>query len=93
MKSETVQQAVKRYIHFIEWSEADGCFIGYCPDLAYGGMCHDVDPVECYRKLAEVMDWFIEDELEHGRPLPEPTPQRLPEAFLRRANARGPGTK
>ncbi len=65
--------ATKRYHHYVAWSAEDQCFAGYCPDLSRGGMCHDENPVQCYRKLVEAMDWFIEDEIEQGRVLPEPS--------------------
>jgi len=28
------------YLHFVKWSDEDQCYIGYCPDLFYGGVCH-----------------------------------------------------
>lgn len=31
-----------RYVKIVEWSDADQCFIGSCPDLFYGG-CHGDD--------------------------------------------------
>ena len=31
-----------RYVKIVEWSDADQCFVGSCPDLLYGG-CHGDD--------------------------------------------------
>jgi len=31
-----------KYVKVVEWSEEDGCFIGSCPELFYGG-CHGTD--------------------------------------------------
>lgn len=45
-------------------------------------MCHDEDPVKCYRKLAEAMAWFVNDEIERGRVLPEPSTQPVLQAAV-----------
>jgi predicted RNase H-like HicB family nuclease len=29
-----------RYHRFVHWSDEDQCYIGYCPDLYFGGVCH-----------------------------------------------------
>ena len=29
-----------RYHRFVRWSDEDQCYIGYCPDLYFGGTCH-----------------------------------------------------
>lgn len=71
--TDPMHEAAKKYHHYILWSDEDEAFIGYCPDLSRGGMCHDENPIEAYRKLLEAVNWFIEDELERGRPLPAPT--------------------
>lgn len=28
------------YLRFVKWSDEDQYYIGYCPDLFYGGVCH-----------------------------------------------------
>ena len=28
-----------RYLKFVRWSEADGFYVGYCPDLFLGAAC------------------------------------------------------
>ena len=29
-----------RYLKFVRWSKEDSLYVGYCPDLFYGGVCH-----------------------------------------------------
>ena len=29
-----------RYHRFVRWSDEDRCYIGYCPDLYFGGVWH-----------------------------------------------------
>ena len=32
------------YLKFVRWSEEDGLYIGFCPDLfPFGGVCHSAD--------------------------------------------------
>ena len=31
------------YLKFVQWSEPDQRFVGYCPDLFIGGVCHGSD--------------------------------------------------
>ena len=61
-----------RYIKIVEWSDADQCFVGSCPDLFYGG-CHGDDEQEVFAELCtlveEVVEWYKQD----GKPLPPPT--------------------
>jgi hypothetical protein len=57
---------------YVEWSEEDRLFIGYCPDLFIGGVCHDENRIAAYAKLVELVEWDIQGRLEKGEPLPEP---------------------
>ena len=43
------------YQKIVFWSDEDQCFIGMCPELAYGGV-HGQDPVEVFKELLEVVD-------------------------------------
>ena len=38
------------YTKIVEWSDEDGCFIGRCPELIYGG-CHGDDPRKVFDEL------------------------------------------
>ena len=58
------------YLKFVQWSAEDRLFIGYCPDLFIGGVCHGSDEQKVYRKLSRlVADDIAESERAH-RALP-----------------------
>ena len=60
-----------QYLAYVEWSDEDKLYIGYCPDLfPFGGVCHGKTPAKAYARLREIMDWSIADDLAAGRPLP-----------------------
>lgn len=59
------------YKKFVYWSDEDGCFIGMCPELMYGGV-HGDDPVEVFKELTEAVEEVIDIFIADGRPLPEP---------------------
>jgi hypothetical protein len=61
-----------RYPLFVAWSEEDQTFIGYCPTLLVGGVCHDENRIAGYAKLVEIVDEDIQSRLEKGETLPEP---------------------
>ena len=38
-----------RYLKFVQWNEADNCYVGHCPDLfPWGGVCHGQTEEETY---------------------------------------------
>jgi hypothetical protein len=55
----------KKIMMWIEWSEEDGAFIGYCPQFfPYGAVCHGHTEAKALAKLATI----VRDELgEHPR--------------------------
>lgn len=61
-----------RYHRFVRWSEEDQLYIGYCPDLYFGGVCHGEGEEAVYAELCG----HIRDEVTHrqdrGESLPEP---------------------
>ena len=61
-----------RYIKLVEWSEADGAFVGSCPGLI-DPCCHGPDEVEVYRELCGIVEEWVELAHRDGRPLPPPT--------------------
>jgi predicted RNase H-like HicB family nuclease len=61
-----------RYIKIVEWSEADQCFVGSCPDLFYGG-CHGDDEKEVFAELYALVEEVVELYKQDGKPLPPPT--------------------
>ncbi len=60
-----------RYVKVVEWSEEDGCFIGSCPELFYGG-CHGDDPKAVFAELCEIVEEMVELYEEDAKPLPSP---------------------
>lgn len=59
------------YVKIVEWSEADGCFIGSCPELFYGG-CHGADPQSVFAELCEIIEETVKLYEQDGKALPEP---------------------
>jgi hypothetical protein len=62
-----------QYHRFVRWSDEDSCYIGYCPDLFYGGVCHGEIDVETYANLCGVILDEIEYRIAKGEDLPKPT--------------------
>ena len=64
-----------RYLKIVEWSEADNCYVGRLPGLAFGGV-HGADEVDVYRELCEALDEIIAMHEKDGDPLPPATSGR-----------------
>lgn len=60
-----------RYVKIVEWSERDGCFVGSCPELFYGG-CHGDDPREVFAELCEIVRETVHLYRRRRRRLPDP---------------------
>ena len=60
------------YPLFVAWSDQDQAFIGCCPALFVGGVCHDENRIAAYAKLVEIVEEDIQSRLEKGETLPEP---------------------
>ena len=60
-----------RYVRLVEWSDEDGCFIGSCPELFYGG-CHGQDAKAVFAELCEIIEDTIKVYEREGKALPEP---------------------
>ncbi len=60
-----------RYVKLVEWSEEDGCFIGSCPELFYGG-CHGADAKSVFAELCEIVEETIQLHEQGRKPLPDP---------------------
>lgn len=74
-----------RYLKIVEWSEEDGCYVGTCPGLFYGGV-HGMDQAKVYAELCEVVEENIEIYLEDKRPLPPPTNRDYSGKFMLRVD-------
>ncbi len=60
-----------KYVKIVEWSEDDGCFIGSCPELIYGG-CHGSDARQVFDELCNIVEESIQLYQQDGKPLPAP---------------------
>ena len=60
-----------KYVKIVEWSDSDGCFIGSCPELFYGG-CHGDDPKAVFSELCDIIDETVAIYKEEGKTLPQP---------------------
>ncbi len=58
------------YLKFVQWSEPDRLFVGYCPDLFIGGVCHGADEQKVYRELSRLVAAEITESQRVKRPLP-----------------------
>jgi hypothetical protein len=61
-----------RYHRFVRWSEDDQLYIGYCPDLYFGGVCHGEAEESVYTELCGIVRDEVEHRLAAGEPLPSP---------------------
>ncbi len=59
------------YLKFVQWSDADQLFVGYCPDLFIGGICHGSDEQKVYRELTRLVAEEIAETQHSKRPLPK----------------------
>lgn len=64
-----------RYVKVVEWSDVDGCFVGSCPGLFYGG-CHGSDEKKVFLELCQIVEETIELYKKDGKSLPKPTSNR-----------------
>jgi len=60
------------YLKIVEWSEEDGCYVGTCPGLIYGGV-HGDDEAKVYQELCQVVAEAIELYEADKEPLPPTT--------------------
>lgn len=58
------------YLKFVQWSADDRLFVGYCPDLFIGGVCHGSDEQRVYRELSRLVSAEIADSTRAHRALP-----------------------
>ena len=72
-------KAADRYHRFVRWSEEDAAYIGYCPDLYFGGVCHGENEEQVYAELCEIVRSEIEHRQAKEEPLPEPQVRAMSE--------------
>jgi predicted RNase H-like HicB family nuclease len=71
MKSNELKSKAARYIKIVEWSEADGCFVGSAPPLI-GQCCHGKNETKVYAELCQIVEEWIGLLEGDGHALPEP---------------------
>ncbi len=70
-----------QYLKFVRWEEADGTYVGYCPDLfPWGGVCHSTTEEETYRELCRLVADEVEDLRTKGKALPAASTRPMREA-------------
>jgi predicted RNase H-like HicB family nuclease len=61
------------YATYVRWSDEDACWIGYCPDLFIGGVCHGNTRLEVSARLSILVEDDVRSRIEKGEKLPEPS--------------------
>ena len=61
------------YTTFVRWSDEDSSWIGYCPDLFIGGVCHGTTRLEVATRLSLLVEDDVRARLEKGEILPKPS--------------------
>lgn len=59
-----------RYHRFVQWSDEDQYYVGYCPDLYFGGVCHADVELEAYSELCTIIPQEEAHQFAKGQPLP-----------------------
>ena len=59
-----------QYHRFVHWSDDDQLYIGYCPDLYFGGVCHGGNEEQVDAELSSI----IRDEMTHRQQRGEALP-------------------
>lgn len=57
---------------FVSWSDEDPSFLGCCPDLYFGGVCHGEQGEQICADLCAIIRDEIAHRLGKGQILPEP---------------------
>ena len=74
-------KAQDRYLKFVRWEEADGLYVGYCPDLfPWGGVCHGSMEEEVYRQTCALAAEEVEGLQQAGKELPPPSTRPMRDA-------------
>jgi len=74
-------KAQDQYLKFVRWEEADGLYVGYCPDLfPYGGVCHGATEEDAYRQLCALVAAEVKELRENGKELPPASTRPMREA-------------
>jgi hypothetical protein len=71
-----------QYLRFVRWSDEDGLYVGYCPDLfPWGGVCHGAAEEETYHQLCVLVRNEVAQLRQEGKELPVPGTRPMREAM------------
>jgi predicted RNase H-like HicB family nuclease len=70
--SETPAVIARRYLKLVEWSAADGCFVGSAPPII-GPCCHGRSEAKVMAQLSTIVEEWVEIMQHEGHPLPAGT--------------------
>ena len=68
-----------QYLKFVRWSEADGLYVGYCPN-PWGGVCHGATEESAYHQLCDLVREEVNELKAAGQSLPFPGTRPMREA-------------
>ena len=72
-----------QYLKYVQWSDEDQFYVGYCPDLfPWGGVCHSSGEETAYHQLCELVREEIAALRQAGKALPPPGTRPMREAVL-----------
>ena len=58
---------------FVRWSDKDQLYIGYCPDLYFGGVCRGASEEQVHAELCGIIRDEVEHRRQNGETLPKPS--------------------
>jgi hypothetical protein len=58
------------YLKFVQWSDEDSLYVGYCPDLFVGGVSHGKNKRKVYSELCALIDEDVKSRVRKTTPLP-----------------------
>jgi hypothetical protein len=72
-----------QYLKFVQWSEADSLYVGFCLDLfPWGGVCHGHTEEAAYHQMCELVRDEVNELRKAGKELPPPGTRPMREAVL-----------
>ena len=78
-----VKKLASFYVKIVEWNDEDGCYVGRCPELFFGGT-HGDNEAKVYAALCELAEAAVEDLIREGKALPAVQPQNYGGKFVLR---------
>ena len=74
-------KAEVQYLKFVRFSDTDGFYVGYCPNLfPCGGVCDGATEEAAYRQLCALVREEVEELTAAGKELSRPSTRRMREA-------------